>query len=82
MAHELDRRMILSTKQHRIVRAALTELNAKLNRGLANSGLEHETVRLLRETPDFHESDVLSLLEKIDPLLPWSRESKRQWGQP
>lgn len=57
--------MILSTKQHRIVRAALTELNAKLNRGLANSGLEQETVRLLHATPEFHESDVLSLLERL-----------------
>lgn len=57
--------MILTTKQHSIVCAALAELDAKLNRGVANSGLEIDTVRALRAVPNFHESDVLQLLTKL-----------------
>lgn len=57
--------MILTTNQHSIVRAALAELNAKLDRGVANSGLEIDTVRALRAVPNFHESDVLHLLMKL-----------------
>lgn len=46
----------------RIIRAALFELNAKLSRGIANSGLEQETLRMLREPVLIHDSYVRELM--------------------
>lgn len=48
--------------QERIIKAALFELDAKLSRGIANSGLEQETLRMLHEPTLIHESYVRELM--------------------
>ena len=59
-------------KQVEILRAALTELDLRLSRGMANSELQDETVRILERQrvriSGFHESDVGELLRKLDQL--------------
>lgn len=57
--------MNLNRKQFRIIAAALTELNERLNRGLANSCLEPETVRTLFDGTHVHESEVSELLRNV-----------------
>lgn len=58
--------MMFTPRQYRIVHAALYELNAKLSRGLANSGLEQGTARLLRgDGAHIHESEVQALIDRV-----------------
>jgi hypothetical protein len=57
--------MNLTEKERLVVLAALTELNIKLSKGLSNSGIEPETIRILEGIRWFHESDVTLTFKKI-----------------
>jgi len=52
----------MTPNKWRIIHAALHELKLRLDRGLANSGLDPETGRLLR---GIHDSEVTALLDSL-----------------
>lgn len=56
--------MILTEKEKAIIKVALTELDLRLRKGLANSNLHEETGKLWSETLA-HESCVSDLIGKL-----------------
>lgn len=57
--------LCLSDQQLRIVYAALHELETRLNRGLANSGIDKGTLRALSSPSRIHESYVSELTRHV-----------------
>lgn len=57
----------LSDRRVAILKAALTELDQRLSRGLANSGLSQEAAKLIH---GIHESEVGELLAMIEREAP------------
>lgn len=57
--------MMLNEKQERIILAALVELEIRLGRGLANSGLDKATTDILRFPENIHDSYVTELRQRF-----------------
>lgn len=58
--------MMLNDRQERIILAALVELDIRLRRGLANSGLDKATADILRLSPHIHDSEIISLRQRFE----------------
>lgn len=63
--------LLVNLRDVAILRAALTELKIRQDRGTANSGFEPETMDILQHARrlHYHESNIGELLAKVELLI-------------